>query len=360
MRSPAPALTATADQITELTRLSRARSAPQRVVLRARIILQACRGAGNAVIARSLGVSRPTVLQWRARFTAAGVPGILRDAPRPGRKPRIKPAQQAAILRDAASTRPRNATHWSVRELAAKHGVSHMSVHRLLKDSDLKPHLVRKFKISNDPRFEEKVIDIIGLYLNPPDNAVALCVDEKTQVQALDRTQPGLPMKPGRLGTMTHDYKRHGTTTLYAGLDLLHGEVIGQCHPRHRHQEFLRFMELIDKTVPKGKTVHVVLDNSSTHKTPEVRDWLARHPRYRFHFTPTSASWLNLIERWFAEITRRRIRRGTFKSVDELVTAILDYIRIHNQSAKPYRWHSTANAIIAKVRKCKEALVTEH
>lgn len=360
MRAPAPALSATTDQITELTRLSRSRTSPQRVVQRAKIILLAARGVGNAVIARELRITRPTVLTWRARFSRHGVTGILKDAPRPGRKPRISAEKRAAILRGATREKPKDATHWSTRTLARRHAVSHMSVHRLLREHDLKPHLTRKFKVSRDPNFESKVIDIIGLYRNPPEHAVAICVDEKTQVQALDRTQPGLPMKPGRAGTMTHDYKRHGTTALYAGLDLVSGRVLAQCHPRHRHQEFLQFMRLIEKSVPADKSVHLVLDNSSTHKTPEVKAWLARHPRYTLHFTPTSGSWLNLVERFFAEITRKRIRRGVFHSVAELVEAILAYVETHNQNPKPYVWKSPAQAVIAKVRKCKEVLVTDH
>ena len=360
MRNPAPALTLSPGVREELEQLSRGRKTPQRVVQRARIILLAGQGQANVAIALSIGVSRPTVLQWRDRFAKLGVAGLLKDAPRPGRKPKLTPAKVAAILRDTVSAKPANATHWSTRTLGRKHGVGGATVQRLWKAHGLKPHRVRKFKISRDPRFEEKVIDVIGLYTNPPDHAVVLSIDEKTQVQALDRTQPGLPMVKGRCGTMTHDYKRNGTTTLYAGLDVLEGTVLGQCHPRHRHQEFLKFMALVERTVPAGKAVHVILDNSSSHKTPAVKAWLARHPRYTLHFTPTSASWLNLVERWFAEITRRRIRRGTFKSVAELVTAILDYIRIHNQDAKPYVWSATAKAIIAKVRKCKEVLEAQH
>lgn len=360
MRNPVPALNLKPADRDHLERLVRGRKTPQRVALRARIVLLAGQGIANLAIARRAGVSRPTVVLWRERFGALGVAGLLRDAPRPGRRPKLTAAKRAAILRDTVSGKPEGATHWSTRTLAGKHGVSSATIQRLWKVHGLKPHLTRKFKLSRDPRFEEKVIDIIGLYTHPPENAVVLCVDEKTQVQALDRTQPGLPMKKGRAGTMTHDYKRHGTTALYAGLDVVTGAVLGQCHERHRHQEFIKFLELIERTAPGERAVHVVVDNSSTHSTPQVRAWLSRHPRFTLHFTPTSASWLNLVERWFAEITRRRIRRGSFKSVQELVEAILDYIRIHNLEPAPYLWSAPASAVIAKVRKCKEVLETEH
>jgi transposase len=287
-----------------------------------------------------------------------GVDGLLRDKTRPpGRRP-LSAAVKRKVLAKTAGEMPPNATHWSVRSMATAMGISHTSVQRIWAEAGLKPHLVRRFKISNDPQFEEKVTDVVGLYMNPPDKALVLCVDEKSQIQALDRTQPGLPMKKGRAGTMTHDDKRHGTTTLFAALDLKSGIVIGECQPRHRAKEFIRFLRRIDRCVQKHLDIHLVLDNYGTHKTPEVKAWLAKHRRFKLHFTPTSASWLNLVERFFAQITTRRIRRGVFTSVAELEEAIHDYLDRHNCDPKPFVWTKTADVILEKERRALDRLET--
>jgi transposase len=272
----------------------------------------------------------------------------------------LKPAQVKALIEATLQRTPAQATHWSTRTLAREFGVSHMTVARVWDAHGLQPHRVRTFKLSRDKHFVEKLSDVVGLYLNPPDKALVLCVDEKSQIQALDRTQPGLPMKRGRCGTMTHDYVRHGTATLFAALNVLEGTVIGGCFARHRHEEFLQFLRQIDRETVPELDLHLIVDNYGTHKHPQVRRWLAKHRRFHLHFTPTSASWLNLVERWFAEITRQRIRRGSFKSVPELVTAVQDYIKHNNQNPKPFRWTKCANQILAKVRRCKAAAVTQH
>jgi len=336
------------------------KSFPLRLVQRAQIIQLASDGVFNHDIAQRLGVSRPTVQLWRQRFLALRLQGLEKDAPRPGRLPKVTKRKINTVLETTLHAVPKNATHWSTRTLAAAQGISHMTVQRIWKQHNLKPHLVKTFKISRDKNFVEKLTDVVGLYLNPPDRALVLSVDEKSQIQALDRTQPGLPMKKGRCGTMTHDYKRNGTTTLFAALSMLDGKVIGDCMPRHRHQEFIRFLKKIDSEMPVELDLHLIVDNYGTHKHPRVKSWLKRHPRFHLHFIPTSSSWLNLVERWFREITDKRIRRGVFCSVPELISAIEEYISNHNQNPKVFVWSAPVNRILAKIAKCKEALVTLH
>jgi transposase len=359
-RAAAPALVVTDEQRRELLELAAWRSAPQGIALRARIVLGAADGVANKVLARQLATSVPTVLLWRGRFRTEGLSGIVQDRPRSGRPKQITPQQEAALIQTTLHSTPNNATHWSVRSMAREQAVSPATVQRIWNKHHLQPHRVESFKFSTDPHFVAKVRDIVGLYLNPPDKAIVLSVDEKSQIQALDRTQPILPLRPGLPQRQTHDYERHGTTTLFAALDVAVGKVIGQCQQRHRHQEFLRFLDKIDAATPAGLAVHLILDNYGTHKHPEVKKWFAAHPRYRVHFTPTSASWLNQVERWFAEITRKRIRRGTFRSVRDLEKAIADYIRDHNNDPQPFQWVTTANKIIAKVRKYKRTSETGH
>ncbi len=300
--------------------------------------------------------SKPTVWRWQERFLEEGVEGLLRDRNRGSGRPALGAAVTSLVLTKTMRETPSNATHWSVRTMAKAVGISHTSVQRIWAEHGLKPHLVSTFKVSNDPRFAEKVVDVIGLYLNPPDKALVLSVDEKSQVQALDRTQPGLPMKKGRAGTMTHDYKRNGTTTLFAALNVLDGTVIGQCMKRHRHQEFLRFLRKLDRQTPNRLDIHLIADNYATHKHAKVKAWLEKHPRFQLHFTPTSASWLNQVERFFAEITRNAIRRGVFKSVIELEAAIDDYLVKHNEASKPFVWTATAQDILEKVDRARQAL----
>jgi len=331
-----------------------------RLVQRAKIIQMAVDGILSQDIAHNLGVSRPTVQLWRQRFLALRLPGLEKDAPRPGRVPKISEAKIRAVVEATLHAKPANATHWSTRSMAKAQHLSQPTVHRIWKQHNLKPHLVETFKLSRDNHFVEKLTDVVGLYLNPPDKALVLCVDEKSQIQALDRTQPGLPMKKGRCGTMTHDYKRSGTTTLFAALSMLDGKVIGDCMPRHRHQEFIRFLNKIDSETPAGLDLHLVVDNYGTHKHPRVKSWLRRHPRFHLHFIPTSSSWLNLVERWFREITDKRIRRGIFRSVPELITAIAEYLDNHNQNPKVFVWSAPVERILAKIAKCKEALESLH
>ena len=309
-------------------------------------------------IMRRTGISKPTVWRWQARYLEAGVDGLLRDKSRPPGTPPLSAAIKTLVLTKTMRETPPDATHWSVRSMARAVGISHTSVQNIWRAHGLKPHLVDSFKVSNDPAFAEKVEDVVGLYLDPPDKAVVFSVDEKSQIQALDRSQPGLPMKKGRAGTMTHDYKRHGTTTLFAALNLLDGKVIGHCMKRHRHQEFIRFLNRIDRQTLPYLDIHLIIDNYATHKTPAVKRWLKKHPRFHIHFTPTSASWLNMIERFFAEITRKRIRRGVFKSVAELEQAIYDYLAIHNHNPVPFVWTATATAILEKTARAKQTLET--
>jgi len=339
-------------------RMSRHRSTPGGIVLRIQIVLAAAEGRANRSIARKLSTSVPTVLLWRKRYEQEGMEGIVEDRPRSGRPKRITEDREAAIVEATLKTTPKDATHWSVRSMARTQKVSPAVVHRVWKKHKLQPHRVETFKFSSDPQFALKVRDIVGLYLNPPEKALVLSVDEKSQIQALDRTQPILPLRPGLPERRTHDYKRHGTTTLFAALDVLEGTIIGQCQPRHRHQEFLRFLEHIDQTADQTLDIHLILDNYGTHKHPRVRQWLAAHPRYHVHFTPTGSSWLNQVERWFAEITRKRIRRGTFRSVQELTQAIHEYIRTYNRQPQPFHWVASASRIIRKVNKYKETSET--
>jgi transposase len=337
-----------------------AQKTPQSVATRARIVLAAAGGESNSEIARALGVSRPTVILWRERFAEGGPAALAETKPGRGRKPTIATAKVKAIIEATTRTTPPGETHWSCRTMAKAQGVSPATVQRIWDANGLKPHRVRTFKVSNDPRFFEKLTDVVGLYLNPPEKAIVLCVDEKSQIQALDRTQPSLPMNKGRAGTMTHDYKRNGTTTLFAALSMLDGQVVGQCLPRHRHQEFLKFLRTLDREFPGEVELHLIVDNYRTHKHANVERWLAKHPRFQLHFTPTSSSWLNLIERWFRELTDKAIRRGVFHSVPDLIEAIDEYLDAHNDDPKPLVWTASAEAIIEKVNRCKAVLETVH
>jgi transposase len=323
-------------------------------VVRARIILQSAERLPVQEVARRAGVSRPAVWRWQRRFAEEGVDGLLRDRARvPGKAPLPRETVER-VLALTCSEPPGEATHWTGRAMAAAIGIGFSSVRRIWQAHRLQPHRIRTFKRSNDPAFAAKLRDIVGLYMDPPAHAIVLSMDEKSQIQALDRTQPGLPLKPGKCGTMTHDYKRHGTTTLFAALNVLDGTVIGRCMQRHRHQEFLRFLNAIEREVPAGKIVHVVLDNVATHKTPEVMRWLTRHPRWVFHFTPTSSSWLNAVETFFSALTRRRLRRGVFRSIVDLQAAINRYLEDHNDDPKPFVWIKSADTILAKIQRLHE------
>jgi transposase len=323
---------------------------------RAKMVLMAADGMMNRDIAEALGTDSHTVARWRGRFSAARLAGIRQDAPRSGRKPTRRNRVARRIVERTTRTVPQHATHWSVRTLAKELGVSPSMVQRVWTANGLKPHLTRTFRLSNDPQFVEKLQDVVGLYLDPPEHALVLSVDEKSQIQALDRTQPSLPIYPGRCGTMTHDYKRHGTTTLFAALELAEGRLIGACMPQHRHQEWIRFLRQIDVETPPELDLHLIVDNYSTHKHPKVRRWLKRHPRFHAHFIPTSSSWLNLIERWFRDLTDKRIRRGAFQSVSQLIDAIMDYIAAHNDDPKSFVWTAKAQDILAKVARARAAL----
>ena len=339
-----------------LERLVSERNTPQKHVWRARIVLLSWEGLGTMEIMRRVGKSKPTVWRWQQRYLAAGVDGLSRDRPRGPGKPALGGEVISLVLTKTLGDKPPKATHWSLRTMAKAVGIGPSSVQRIWAKHGLKPHLVSTFKVSNDPKLAEKIEDVVGLYLNPPDKALVYSMDEKSQIQALDRTQPGLPMKKGRAGTMTHDYKRNGTTTLFAALNVLDGTVIGQCQKRHRHQEFLGFLRKLDRETPKSLDLHLIVDNYATHKHAKVKEWLAKHPRFQFHFTPTSASWLNQVERFFAEITRDAIRRGAFKSVAELEATINDYLAKHNDTAKPFVWTATAQDILEKIDRARQAL----
>lgn len=343
-----------------LERLIRDRNTAQKVVWRARIVLLASDGKTAEGIAAAVSKSLLTVRRWRRRFVGKGVEGLLKDATRPSRVKPLTAEKIAQVVHMTLHEKPPKATQWSVRSMGARAGISYSSVQRIWHAHGLKPHLVKTFKVSRDKNFVAKVEDVVGLYLNPPDKALVLCVDEKSQIQALDRTQPGLPMKKGRAGTMTHDYKRNGTTTLFAALNMLDGTVIGTCMPRHRQREFLRFLKLIDQQTLPGLDLHLIVDNYATHKTPAVKRWIKAHPRFHLHFTPTSASWLNMVERFFAEITRNRIRRGAFRSVDELKAAIMEYLENHNADPKPFIWTKSADQILEKVARAKQVLESQH
>lgn len=360
MWKPTAALPMSLEQKRTLEAWVRARNTPQTVALRARICLLASEGVSNNAIAKRLQTSRPTVLLWRKRFEQRGVLGLSEEAPKGPSKRRLSRSKVDEIVQVTLHTKPPGATHWSVRTMAKAQGVSPATVARIWQAHGLKPHRVKTFKLSNDKRFVEKLTDVVGLYLNPPDKAMVLCVDEKSQIQALDRTQPGLPMKKGRCGTMTHDYKRHGTTTLFAALNVLDGTVIGTCYPRHRHEEFLKFLRKIDRQTPDGMNLHLIVDNYGTHKHPNVKKWLSKHQRFHLHFIPTSSSWLNLVERWFSQITQKRIRRGVFHSVPDLIAAIEEYIRLNNQDPKPFVWTRKVDEIIQKVSRCKAIMETLH
>jgi transposase len=336
------------------------RCAPQKHVWRAQIILATADGCGTAEIIRRSGKAKPVVWTWQARFMAEGVDGLLRDKTRKPGKPPL-PAETVQLVIDLVTgPPPGEATHWTGRMLAKAAGVSLRSVQRILEAHQLAPHRIRTFKLSNDPKFAEKLRDVVGLYVDPPAHAVVLSVDEKSQIQALDRTQPGLPMKPGRAGTMTHDYKRNGTTTLFAALNILDGTVIGRNMKRHRHQELIRFLNDIDAHVPKRQAIHAIVDNYATHKHPKVRKWLAQHPRWTFHFTPTSASWLNAVEGFFAKLTNRRLKRGVFRSVADLEDAINRFVEETNSHPKPFVWTARPNRILAAVKRGKEKLESIH
>ena len=338
----------------------RSRTTEQRVVERAQIVLASAAGdSGNAICAQ-LGVSRPTVSRWLDRYEAEGLAGLIADRPRAGRPKRITVAHEAAIVARTLETAPPSGTHWSTRLMAQATGHHHATIARIWHAHGLKPHRVKRFKLSRDPQFVEKLRDVVGLYLHPPERAVVFSFDEKSQIQALDRTQPGLPMKKGRAGTMTHDYKRHGTTTLFAALDVATGTIVQECMPKHRHQEFLAFLKQMVRSVPKELAIHVILDNYATHKHAAVKRWLARNRRVHFHFTPTSASWLNLVERFFGELTERQIRRLAVTSVKELIAAITHYIDQRNKNPTPFVWTATVRQILKKVAKANATLATLH
>ena len=340
----------------ELERWVSAHRTPQQVVQRCRIIVAAAKGQQDKEIAESMEINVKTVALWRKRFSHEGPDVLWEVAAGRGRKPRVTADKVEDIINATVQTKPKGATHWSCRTMAEKQGVSKATVNRIWQSHGLQPHRIEGFKVSRDPKFLEKLTDVVGLYLNPPEKALVLCVDEKSQIQALDRTQPGLPLKKGRCGTMTHDYKRNGTTTLFAALELAQGKVIGQCYARHRHQEFLKFLKRLDTEFPAEIKLHLVIDNYGTHKHPKVRGWLQRHPRFVPHFIPTSSSWLNLIERWFGELTGKRIRRGVFVSVADLVAAIEDYLAVWNTNPKPLVWTATVASIVEKLSHCKQTL----
>lgn len=340
----------------ELERWVSAHRTPQQVAQRCRIILAAAKGQQDKDIAKSIEVNFKTVALWRQRFCREGADCLWEVAAGRGRKPQIPAGRIEDIINATLQTRPPGATHWSCRTLAQAQGVSKATINRIWQSHGLQPHRIESFKLSRDPKFLEKLTDVVGLYLNPPEKALVLCVDEKSQIQALDRTQPGLPLKKGRCGTRTHDYKRNGTTTLFAALELAQGKVIGQCFARHRHQEFLRFLKRLDVEFPIPMKLHLVMDNYGTHKHPRVQSWLQRHPRFVPHFVPTSASWLNLVERWFGELTGKRIRRGAFVSVADLVAAIEEYLVAWNTNPKPFIWTATVESIMEKLARCKQTL----
>ena len=344
------------DDREELERLLRAPTTEQRVALRGRIVLLSAAGVATGEICERLGTTTPTVTRWRCRYERAGVAGLLKDAHRSGRPPTISKEKVAAVIERTQREKPVGATQWSTRTLAPVVGLSPATVGRIWRAHGLKPHRTKRFKLSTDPQFVEKLQDVVGLYIAPPEKAVVFSVDEKSQIQALDRTQPGLPMKKGRAGTMTHDYKRNGTTTLFAALNVATGEVRDECLPRHRHDEFLLFLKKLEKQTDRALDLHIIADNYATHKHPEVNAWLAAHPRVQLHFTPTSASWVNLVERFFAEITDKAIRRGVFKNVRELEAAIRTFIETRNRNPRPYVWTASIASILEKVGRARSAL----
>jgi transposase len=336
------------------------RNSPQKHVWRAQIVLLSADRIGTVEIMRKTGKAKPSVWRWQARYLEAGVEGLWRDRTRPARIPRLAAGLVERVVARTLEPPAGEVTHWTVRLMARDAGISPASVQRIWAAHGLQPHRVRSFKLSKDPAFAGKLREVVGLYVDPPAHSLVLSVDEKSQIQALDRTQPGLPLKKGRAGTMTHDYKRNGTTTLFAALNLLDGSVIGQCMQRHRHQEFIRFLNRIERDVPAGKQIHVILDNYATHKHPKVRAWLDRHERWTFHYTPTSASWLNAVEGFFAKLTRRRLKRGVFHSLVDLQAAINRYLAEHNQAPRPFVWTAEPEAILAKVKRGHQTLETIH
>jgi transposase len=356
MPRPTPVLVVSEDQQEQIEQWLTALGTPQQVALRGRIVLAAGHGKSEAAIAAEMNVNRKTVRLWRERFVAQGLSGLWEIAPGRGRKATYDPQRIKAVIDATLQSKPKGMTHWSCRLMAANQGISKSTVSNLWRSHNIKPHRTKTFKLSRDPKFLEKLTDVIGLYLNPPDQAMVLCVDEKSQIQALNRTQPGLPLKKGRCGTMTHDYKRNGTTTLFAALDVLQGKVIGECRTRHRHQEFLKFLRRIDREFPGHTPLHLVIDNYGTHGTVEVKAWLKKHARFLIHYVPTSCSWLNLIERWFAELTNKRIRRDSFLSVTDLTAAIEDFLTAWNASPKPFVWTATVDSILAKLSGCRQTL----
>ena len=351
-----PALALNETDAQQLRQWVSAFGTPQQVVLRGRIVLAAAAGQSDSAIARELDVNRNTVILWRRRFQAEGLDGLWEVAPGRGRKPTYGPEKVEAIIDATLRTKPKAMTQWSCRLMAASQGVSKSTVNNIWQSHNLKPHRVKTFKLSRDAKFLEKLTDVVGLYLNPPQQAMVLCVDEKSQIQALDRTQPGLPIKKGRCGTMTHDYKRNGTTTLFAALEVLEGRVVGECYERHRHQEFLKFLRRLNQEFPGTMALHLVMDNYGTHKHPRVQTWLQRHPRFVPHFVPTSSSWLNLVERWFGELTNKRIRRGSFGSVEDLEKAIGEFLAAWNETPKPFVWTATVDSITEKLSRCRQTL----
>ncbi len=353
---PTPALQLQDADEQQLRQWLAAFGTPQQVALRSRIVLAAAEGQSDNAIAERLDVNRKTVTLWRARFAQEGLDSLWEVAPGRGRKATYGAEKIQSIVDATLRSKPKGMTQWSCRLLAASQGVSKSTINNIWQSHNLKPHRVKTFKLSRDAKFLEKLTDVVGLYLNPPQQAMVLCVDEKSQIQALDRTQPGLPMKKGRCGTMTHDYKRNGTTSLFAALEVLQGRVIGQCYERHRHQEFLKFLRRLDQEFPGEIRLHLVMDNYGTHKHPQVQAWMKRHPRFISHFVPTSSSWLNLVERWFGELTSKRIRRGSFGSVEDLEKAIEEFLAAWNRKPKPFVWTATVDSIVAKLSRCRQTL----
>ncbi len=356
MSRTARALSLTDREREQLEQWLAAHGTPQQVALRCRIVLAAAAGQTNLTIAAQLGIDTKTVALWRDRFAEAGPESLWKIAPGRGRKPTYGSNKIKAIVAATLRTKPKGMTQWSCRQMAQAQGVSKSTISNIWRSHHIKPHRIKRFKLSRDSRFLDKLTDVVGLYLNPPEHALVLCVDEKTQIQALDRTQPGLPLKKGRLGTMTHDYKRNGTTCLFAALELLQGKVIGQCYARHRNQEFLKFLRRLNQEFPGAVPLHLVMDNYGTHTHPNVKAWLKRHPRFNFHFTPTSGSWLNLVERWFAELTTKAVRRGSFASVADLQIAIAQFLEAWNESPQPFVWTATVDSIQAKLARCRQTL----
>lgn len=352
----APVIELTDEERATLTKWSRGKTTPVRLVMRAKIILLAAAGRLSKEICQELGVPEKTICKWRGRFAKERLAGIEQDAPRGGRTPVVRRDVEAEIIRKTTQETPVNATQWSVRSMAEAMDVSKSTVQRIWSDNGLQPHRVKTFKVSNDPKFAEKLVDVVGLYLDPPEHALVLSCDEKSQIQALDRTQKSLPFYPGRLKTLTHDYKRNGTTTLFAAIELAEGKIIADCMPRHRHQEWIKFLKKIDTETPSHLQLHLIVDNYATHKHPKVLNWLKRHKRFQIHFIPTSSSWLNVIERWFRDITQNRIRNGVFKSVEQLQLAIRQYIDHHNANPKTFVWTKKAEDILEKVTRARKAL----